>query len=188
MRRCLQTGLMVWLTTVIHSSAVSVWDDYEPDNIGTRPSKASLVRPSTSLTNARVLVVGGSTNIAGTGKALRLLDDDYEPDGMDNLLEYAPGGNPASNDAPGLLPVSSIATEAGTNWLVYIYKRRTDAAERGLNYQVLSGNSLVDGSVTNTVPASGVSLPSNGFETATHRISTAGEDRQFMGLEVQYSD
>jgi hypothetical protein len=106
--------------------------------------------------------------------------DDFEPDGLDNLLEYALGGNPTNDDAAAVLAAS---TDAG--WLSLVYGRRIDATSRGLTYTVLTGTNLVNGSISNVVPDHGVSPVTNGFETVTNRISTAMGDQAFMKLEVQ---
>ena len=52
-----------------------VKDDYESSTIGAKPVKASRVDPSTPGVDVAVVVVGGITNIAGTGQAVRFLDD-----------------------------------------------------------------------------------------------------------------
>ena len=57
-------------------SAVLVSQNYEAGQIvGTNPTGASDFRPGTSTTNAACVVVDASTNRAGTGNGLRLLDD-----------------------------------------------------------------------------------------------------------------
>ena len=101
--------------------------------------------------------IGGRTN-------------DYELDGLVNWIEYALGGNPLSNDASDILPAGSIGADGGSDWLYYTYKRRDDAAARGLTYRVMSGTNLVDG-LSNAVPAWSLSPATNGFQTVTHRIS-----------------
>jgi len=68
---------------------------------------------------------------------------DIEPDGLDNLLEYALGGNPTTDDAAAIRPISDLDA---TTW-GYIYRRRRDAATRGLDYGLfLNTNNLVFGS------------------------------------------
>ncbi len=124
------------------------------------------------------------------GVHTNLLDDaenDGVGDGVLNLLEYALGGNPVSNDASAILPVSSLATDNGTNWMDYVYTRHMDAAERGLTYTVLSGTNLVNNVMTNKVPTTSISPTTNGYGTATHRISTDTEAQQFMRLEIEYN-
>jgi len=56
--------------------------------------------------------------------------DDPDVDGLNNLLEYALGGDPLLDDAASLLPTSELTLDA----MEYIYNRRLDAAERGLEY------------------------------------------------------
>ncbi|RKX37908.1 MAG: hypothetical protein DRP64_16580, partial [Verrucomicrobia bacterium] len=58
-------------------------------------------------------------------------------DGMDNLLEYALGGNPTNDDAAAIMPTTpGLMESGGTNYLVYVYRRRVDAPQRGLDYSV----------------------------------------------------
>jgi len=59
--------------------------------------------------------------------------DDPDTDGMENLLEYALGGDPLLDDAASILPIF----ESNPSGLEYIYNRRRDAAERGLEYGLL---------------------------------------------------
>jgi hypothetical protein len=120
----------------------------------------------------------------GLGTQTNLMDD-FEPDGVVNLLEYALGGNPVSNDVDGILPGSGLAMDGGSNWLNYVYDRRSDATARGLTYAVLSGNDLPGGDVTTDVPLFSVASATNGFETAIHRISTDAATNAFMKLDVE---
>ena len=117
---------------------------------------------------------GGDTNMT--------VDTDL--DGMDDLLEYALGGNPTTNDAAAILPVS----EAAGGSLLYIYSRRDDYLDRGLTYSVLSSTDLVFEPITNATTFVGASSPSGGFETATNSVSTAAQAAQFLNLEVELSN
>ena len=114
-------------------------------------------------------------------------DIDHEPDGISNLLEYALGGDPTSNDASSILPTWITGEDGGSKWLYYSYKRRTDATDRGLSYKVYSGDDLTTG-LTDEVAPWNVSPPSGGFETATHRIPTDGAPKGFMQLEVELEE
>ena len=107
-------------------------------------------------------------------------DHDEEPDGMDNLLEYALGGNPTNSDAASILPVS-IQDE---NYLHYVYSRQ-NPKDPALSYTVLSTTNLVDAPMTNATIEAGVSGVSNGFERVTNAVSTATEPQQFMQLKIQ---
>jgi hypothetical protein len=109
-------------------------------------------------------------------------NDDFEPDGLNNLAEYALGGDPTFNDAALKLPT----TYTDSTWLYYMYNRRNDAAARGLSYTVLSGTDLLDGSITNVVAPLSVSAAVDGFETVTNRIPTDTEIQQFIKLEVGF--
>jgi hypothetical protein len=115
--------------------------------------------------------------------ALRTADPDL--DGMDNLLEYALGGDPNVDDATAKLPVSGIVENGGTNWFGYVYNRRRDAATRGLDYSVIIAPDLVFGPWTNigTSAEYDAAIIDANFESVTNILSTT-EDKKFVGLEV----
>jgi hypothetical protein len=113
------------------------------------------------------------------------LTADPDADGMNNLVEYALGGNPTNTDASSILPGSVLVDAGGTNWLEHTYFRRLDAGLRGLSYEILRTDDLVDGVWTD----SGVFEIGSGpvdadFEAVTNRISTAGYNNQFLRLNV----
>ena len=110
---------------------------------------------------------------------------DVEPDGMDNLLEYALGGDPNVDDASEKLPVSGMVEDSGTNWLEYVYNRRLDAAERNLDYGIILNTDLVSGTWSNigTSAETGSAAVDADFETVTNQISTV-ESEKFINLEV----
>ena len=104
-------------------------------------------------------------------------------DGVINLLEYALGGDPLVDDAAAILPSENVAG----GYLNYAYMRRTDAAARGLTYNVGSATDLVFDLLTNATEEV-VGTASGGFEPVTNRVSTATEGVQFMGLTVELSE
>jgi len=107
-----------------------------------------------------------------------------DTDGMNQLLEYALGGNPTNDDASSVLPVSDMVDIGGTNWLEYVYRRRTDAIGRGLGYWLELNTNLISGSWSsngyvevNTGPLE------TGFESVTNRIEADGTN-QFVRLMI----
>jgi hypothetical protein len=111
--------------------------------------------------------------------------NDWEPDGLANWLEYALGGDPTLDDAADILPTSHMGYDEGSNWLYYTYSRRADNAD--LTYTVLTGTNLVEG-LSNTNWAWSVSPPTNGLETAIHRMSTDAAPEGFMKLEIKMAE
>ena len=111
--------------------------------------------------------------------------DNPDGDALNNLAEYAFGGapdNPA--DAAGLLPVSGIESGGGSNWMEYVYRRRTDAATRGLSYTLEECSNLVSGAWSAILTApSGTAPLEAGFEAVTHQIP-ATEANQFIRLRI----
>jgi hypothetical protein len=115
-----------------------------------------------------------------------LTSADLEPDGLDNFAEYALGGNPTNDDASAVLPTSGIIPDLGTNWLEYVYRRRSDHAERGLAYTVEVTTNLVSGTwSTNGVMPAGSGVIDVELDSVTNRIGTSIENVQFIRLKVE---
>lgn len=110
--------------------------------------------------------------------------DDFEPDGMNNLLEFALGGNPTSNDAAMFMPTYM---DDGTG-LNYIYNRRDNADEIGMTYDVLSDNNLITGSMTTPTEELGFSETEPGFEVVTNKVYHSSGPQAFMQLKVGISE
>jgi T5SS/PEP-CTERM-associated repeat protein len=112
-------------------------------------------------------------------------NDDPDFDDMDNLLEYALGGNPLFDDAATILPVFGTHTKDGTNYLYLIYTRRLNPEECGLDYSVLSTTNLVSAPMTNETIEAGSIVIDTDFESVTNQISMEVEASQSMGLKVR---
>ncbi len=108
-------------------------------------------------------------------------DYDFEPDGVANFLEYAFGGDPTNPDATAIQPTYEFT--AGT--AEYVYRRRLDAATRGLDYDLfLNTNGLVLGSwdhLGSTFETNGV-IDAN-FESVTNTIPVTGS-QGFIKQEI----
>jgi len=123
---------------------------------------------------------------AGMGAETNRTDN---PDGdlLENLYEYALGGNPMVPDT-GAESSFQTLEEGGTNWLEYVYAKRNDAPERGLEYYLETVPNLVTGTWTNdnyTVQGSGVL--DDEFDTVTNRVPVDAENQQFIRLQVDYT-
>ena len=110
------------------------------------------------------------------------MDYDVEPDGMDNLLEYALGGNPAVDDATTIQPVDTFLD--GDTW-EYIYKRYRDAAYRQLTYDLQTTGDLIGGSWVSSggMYETGTNTTDATFDVVTNTISGLA-DGMFIKLEV----
>jgi hypothetical protein len=108
-----------------------------------------------------------------------------DTDGMNQLVEYGLGGNPTNDDAIAVLPITEMVEDGGTNWLEYIYRRRTDAASRGLEYWLELNTNMMSGSWTSNGYTEVNAGPlETGFEAVTNRISTESETNQFIRLRI----
>jgi hypothetical protein len=114
------------------------------------------------------------------GDALR--DADPDADGMDNLVEYALGGNPNVADADTVLPTAGTSPE----FMEYVYNRRRDAAERGLAYALnASTNLLAPWFPADPAWETGSAADDPYFETVTNQIPVAGQEQGFIQLEIR---
>jgi hypothetical protein len=103
-------------------------------------------------------------------------------DGLDNLMEYALGGNPTNDDAAAVSPGFYLAEAGGTNWFYYVHNERT--TDPTLTYTVGATTNLVTTVAdTNEVEWVGESVETNGFKTVTNRTEAA-TDARFIKLEV----
>jgi len=106
---------------------------------------------------------------------------------MDNLLEYALGGNPTNDDAAAFMPTTpGIMESGGTNYLVYTYRRRTDDGERKLDYNVnVKYNLITDPwAEIGDLFEEGSGPINSQFELVTNNIPTVYSDEAFIQLKV----
>jgi len=119
--------------------------------------------------------VGAATNMT----------DDADGDALDNLGEYAFGGDPSNPSDQGNAPVS----EQMAGYLQYVYFERDDAAARGLASSLEVGTDLVNTNWTVSgiefVGSGASSVP--GFNTQTNRIPTDVEGKQYLRLQVEFT-
>ncbi|MDF7806429.1 glycosyl hydrolase [Pontiellaceae bacterium B12219] len=105
-----------------------------------------------------------------------LPESDVEPDGLDNLMEYALGGNPAVDDAAVIAPQLIVAN----GYADLVYDRNTDPA---LSFTVTATEDLQT-AFSNDIPVFGESEEIGGFKTVTNRTDAVGTSK-FIKLEVQ---
>jgi hypothetical protein len=111
-------------------------------------------------------------------------DDDF--DGLDNLYEFAVGGDPTNGTvAPAYLPTSSLIDLGGAFELEYVYTRRQPVPVGMQYYCEISTQSLVLPNWADagyTVTGEGDGDP--GFKTVTNRTPVA-EAEKFIKLTVE---
>lgn len=108
---------------------------------------------------------------------------DSDSDGIDNLSEYALGGNPTNGVETGIAPTSELLPPAAFE---YVFRRRADASALGLDYVLETTTNLVTGSwTTNAIVLSGISGRLDDFEYVTNQVSTALLPAQFIRLRIE---
>ncbi len=108
--------------------------------------------------------------------------DNPDSDSMDNLLEYALGGDPLVDDDAAILPVLQFP-DAAT--MEYIYRRRNDAAARGLVYDFKTKDDLVVDSWTSRGDSeTGTNAVSAEIDEITNSVDITEDSEMFLNLEV----
>ncbi|MEC7486928.1 MAG: hypothetical protein VYE55_01345 [Verrucomicrobiota bacterium] len=102
-------------------------------------------------------------------------------------MEYALGGDPTDGtDGALFLPTYTLLDDAGTEWMNYVYRRRTDAATRGISYEPKHSTTLDGDSWSATGFTETVTTPiDNDFESVTTRIPVEGIEQLFIQLEIK---
>lgn len=113
-------------------------------------------------------------------------DQDYDRDGLSNLIEYAFGFSWSLNEsslASEVLPSAMVVGGA----LTLEYRRRSDATDRGLLYRPQFSTTLSSSGAGGWVDAAGgVVTPGNGgWETVRVADPVAGGPRRFGRVRVQ---
>jgi hypothetical protein len=117
-----------------------------------------------------------------------LPEADVEPDGLDNLMEYAFGGNPTNDDTRTIAPVAFMETQDGTNWFYHVHVERTN--DPWLMVTLAAGTNLADESSwwnTNDLLRVGEGASGNGFITVTNRTATSA-GYTFIQINIEYSE
>ncbi len=114
-----------------------------------------------------------------------LFTDNPDGDSLNNLLEYALGGDFIGQDDPGILPTAQPVQESENQWFEYVYRRRVNSPD--LVYSIAVSSSLDGGLRTHigTTPETGTVAVDAEFEVVTNRISRNGFDKQFIKLVVE---
>ncbi|RKX38053.1 MAG: hypothetical protein DRP64_16360, partial [Verrucomicrobia bacterium] len=148
-------------------------------NLGTVTEKTVVILDALEVT---VWVDSYTVWALGWGVDLGSVTNDVEPDGMNNLVEYALGGNPTNADAAAVLPVFDVQNG---NWFYHIHNERTD--DTNLTYTVQLSTNLVDGAwQTNGVEWVSDSGLSNVWKIVTNRTDVG--DSEFMRLKIEQND
>lgn len=158
---------------------------------GLKASNASGIWASGAFDN--IAVLGGPSDAVGyeawaiDNELIGGLLDDDDEDGINNLSEYAQGGDPNNPADTGTLPVLGASViSGGTNWIEYVYLKRV-SAENGLTYSLVQSQDLMQGGWTNNgdIVEVGESAVVGDFKTVTNRVPTDGKSQEFIRLMIE---
>jgi len=121
----------------------------------------------------------------GLTGANALRDANPDGDALNNLAEYALGGDPNVADTASVMPTVEISQiGGGSNAVDYIYKRRLNATSLGLTYGLNVGTNLTGAwEYVGTTRETGSIDINQDFESVTNSIPFAGE-AGFVQLKV----
>jgi hypothetical protein len=132
-----------------------------------------------------ITVVGqppGSYALWASDHEVGAMDEDFDKDGLDNLVEYALGGNPTKANDADIRP-SLMKTDDGWH---YVYRRRLDPAAAGLSYTVETSTSLASGEWTETGTVEiDPDVIDTEFESVTNAVDTTGKPALFIRLKIE---
>ena len=112
--------------------------------------------------------------------------DNPDNDSLNNLYEWALGGNPTNGADIGHVPVFGILKDGGSTWLEYTYAKRNDAVSLGLTYHLELTTDLVSGPwVDGNYDVVDTGVLDGEFDAVTNRVSTEVESEQFLRLIVE---
>ena len=110
------------------------------------------------------------------------------PDGdlLNNLGEYALGGDPTNGAYIGYVPEAVFTSDGGTNYFEYIHAQRNDAAARGLTYSLELSTNLVSNVWTNShAEVVGTGTLDLEFDSITNHVPVTDEEQGFIRLRVE---
>ena len=117
------------------------------------------------------------------------MTDNPDNDPLNNLAEWAMGGNPDDEADIGYIPTAGFIEYMGDDWIEYVYVRRTDYAELGLTYRAEQNTNLVDGTWIDIPPYDIAIGPpgsaGSGFDSVTNWAIATGFDEKFLHLVIE---
>ncbi|MBT3194283.1 MAG: sulfatase-like hydrolase/transferase, partial [Verrucomicrobia bacterium] len=164
------------------TTAPATVDGYDYLVIGFTREATSATAPSVAISNVVLAVPGGDT-ILNFVRALPPSDlmADPDHDRLVNLAEYALGGSPTGGTDIGIHPFAADGVDGRPD---YIYRRRRDAAARGLTYTVECTSNLVPAAwSTNGSTETGSAAIDSDFQNVTNRVDTG--DAGFVRLKIE---
>ncbi len=112
--------------------------------------------------------------------------DNPDDDALNNLGEYALGGNLTNGADIGYVPEAVVTADGGTNYFEYIYAKRNDSGARGLIYSLELTTNLVSNVWTNgTVDVVGIGTLDAEFDSVTNRVPTVA-GQEFIRLRIEF--
>ncbi|NDV62074.1 sulfatase [Puniceicoccales bacterium CK1056] len=144
--------------------------------------------PAVTISNIVISAIGGETLFEFMEEVpADAPEANPDRDQLINLMEYAFGGDPTQGGDFSVLPF--LVTNAGgvPGALEYVYRRRPDAATRGLAYTVQRSTTLQPGSWdTAGVTETGTDPVDADFESVTTEVQ--GGDSVFINLNVDLAE
>lgn len=112
--------------------------------------------------------------------------DNPDGDSLNNLCEWALGGDPTDAGDIGLVPGFELLENGDTNYFQYVYPQRSDAVALGLSYYLEWSDNLVSTPwINQNVEISGTNVTGGAFDYVTNRVSLDAASAQFLKLVIE---
>jgi hypothetical protein len=135
-----------------------------------------------ALNGLALVGLGGYESWADT-RGIGVETNDFDDDGVNNLMEYALGGNPTNDDAAAISPSTFTAADGDTHWFYHVYNKRTD--DPALHFILGATTNLVSTPAEpNEVAFVGQSAEAGGFRMQTNRTEAMSKAK-FIQLKVE---
>jgi hypothetical protein len=179
------TGEGGWIMIASNVQALTYFDEMGSDTDFYRVVATDAAGNESAASISVAVVPGLYSQWAATYGVGRPLED-CDHDGLDNLAEYALGGNPTNGWVePAIRADWSLHESGPSNWVEYVYRRRRDAQARGLTYFVEQSDDLVSGFWTNGGVGEpvGVMINDDDFETVTNQLPVT--EKGFIRVSIE---
>lgn len=165
------------------TNSVTYYYDPKKNDIGDFHGQATLIWLTGELIETRYNLWALQNGLLGTNA---FMNADADGDLQSNFDEYFLGGDPTNAAVQGRAITHAMKNSGGTNWIEYVYPRRTNP-DSGLSYRLELTDNLIGGVWTNAGYVEGDNgVLGDDVESVTNRIYISGEKtQQFLRLKIE---
>ena len=156
-------------------------------DVGTNVFTVKVADPAAAFDTAtlNIVVLSAYTVWANQYQLVQGPSGNDDGDRLSNLYEFGLGGNPTNSSDLGYPITFGLKFAGGTNWLEYVYPKRSDPNSGLLYYLQLATNLATPVWTNSGYTVTGSGPLTNGFLSVTNRIETNVKAQQFIRLIIE---